>query len=94
MNAPTTAREVRLWHWRKVMTHRQNAKKFSELLAAWEAEHAPLKCPHYRSKMNQQNGIADWHLNAVVALNEFVSGTAEEDEARSKLYGHIPKRGF
>ena len=93
MGGPRTAREVRLWHWRKVMTHRGNAKMFQAQMEAWEIEHAPLKARHSRSKMNQQNGIADWHLNAVQALNEFVSGTAEQDEIESKLYNHIPRRG-
>ena len=75
------------------MTHRGNAKMFQAQMEAWEIEHAPLKARHSRSKMNQQNGIADWHLNAVQALNEFVSGTAEQDEIESKLHNHIPRRG-
>lgn len=75
------------------MTHRANAQGFAKQTEEWEKLYSPLKARHSRSKMNQQNGIADWHLNAVVALNEFVSGTAEEDEAHSKLYNHIPRRG-
>lgn len=82
MKAPTTIREVRLWHWRKVLAFRKVGDDFIEKAKILERKFGFTKRSYYRSKANQNYGKADWHLSAVHALNAaFPEGdTAEQDD--------------
>jgi hypothetical protein len=79
-----TLRELRLWHWRKVMTHRANERRYEADAERWEAKWPGKKCSHSRRMARANKSKADWHLNAVIALNDHfpVGDTAEHDAAR------------
>ena len=64
----TELRALRLWHWRKAMDYRRKARDD-------RASPYSRKC---------HNANADMHIKAVQALNDVVSGTAEQDDIRSK----------
>jgi hypothetical protein len=68
-----TPRELRLWHWHKVIWHRAKANAIREKAGAW-----------YRAKVKQYDCIADFHIKAVQILNDhpaLLETTAEEDAA-------------
>lgn len=83
MGPPKTLRELRLWHWRKVVLHRERAIAAAEDTDRLEALHAPKKFSRVRE--NAQHGVANWHLAAVQVLNDHfpVGDTAERDNARA-----------
>lgn len=79
-----TIRDLRMWHWRKVVTHRSNAERFEkhsrECLAAGTHKKNELRHPDRQARINHR--IANFHLKAVQALNdvpELRSTTAEQD---------------
>ena len=84
MKGPSSPREVRLWHWRKVLGFRKVAREFEEDAKSWEAVNPGKKARYFSSKARQNHGKADWHLSAVQSLNEVVSGTAEQDDKEMK----------
>lgn len=71
MSAPASLRELRLWHWRLVMSNRTKARLLEEDGTHWDKRHARV----FHRK-------ADWHLSAVQVLNDVVSGTAEDDDQK------------
>jgi hypothetical protein len=58
-------RDLRLWHWRIAMRERQAAQD--------------NRCSDYTRKVHDRT--ANFHIKAVQALNDVVSGTAEMDDA-------------
>lgn len=94
MKGPSNIKELRVWHWNKVLSFRAKAREIQVAVDKWEVEHAPLINRYGRSKMNQANGQADWHLSAVQALNEFLPHTtAEDDAAHSPYLSKVLRRG-
>jgi hypothetical protein len=61
-------RALRLWHWQKAMDYRRKAND--------------QRASNYSRKCHNAN--ADMHIKAVQALNDVVSGTAEQDDIRSR----------
>lgn len=64
-------RELRLWHWREVIKHRNRAKlmrSYGQNQSKTIAEMARIA-----------DECANFHMKAVQLLNDHVSGTAEAD---------------
>jgi hypothetical protein len=80
-----TLRELRMWHWRKVLSARAVADRHREKAAGWPRP----ECRWARHMMKQHDRNADFHLSCVVALNDVVSGTAEQDCKDDP--GRVPK---
>lgn len=80
-----TLREVRLWHWRKVLSYREVAQRHDTYADQWEREHPGKVCRFNRTKARNAHREANRHLGAVQALNDcFPMGdTAEQDDNRS-----------
>lgn len=79
MNAST----LRVWHWRKVLYHRNVAEVAASCAEQWEAQHGG-RCSSQRSRAKNNNRNANFHLGAVQVLNdhpECMGSTAEQDDA-------------
>lgn len=70
-----TLRELRLWHWRKVISSRANANKHREAIRYGE-QYPPS---YHQHRVNSSTSIADFHAEAVRALDPYVTGAAELD---------------
>lgn len=68
MGPPRTLRDLRLWHWRLVVSNRASARD--------------MEAQGRQRQARALHGKADWHLSAVQALNDVVSGTAEADDQK------------
>lgn len=64
-------RALRVWHWRIAMNARRAAKCYREQGTVYSNRQAKT-CDRR----------ADFHIKAVQALNDVVSGTAEQDDAK------------
>lgn len=80
---PISVREVRMWHWQRVLNYQAVARKHYAAATALEAEGKSAKAVrNLHSLGKQSDNRADFHLRAVYALNEVPSlqgTTAEED---------------
>ena len=78
-----TARALRLWHWRKVVSYRQRATDAERGAEAWERQHHG-HCRSLRNRARDAHRNADFHLGAVQVLNDQfpVGDTAERDMLR------------
>lgn len=76
---PMTLRALRLHHWRKVLSYRATAQRHNTYADDWEAKNPGKVCRYNRGKGRAMNQRANWHLGAVQALNDVVTGTAEAD---------------
>ena len=65
-----TLRDVRLWHWRKVLNFRGVAARHEAYADQWEAAHPGKKCRHARCQARNATREANRHLGAVQALND------------------------
>lgn len=74
-------RSLRLWHWRKVLALRSVAAAHEAHADQWEQMHPGRPCRHSRSRARSYHRQANFHIGAVQALNDVVSGTAEQDAA-------------
>ena len=81
MNAPVTLREVRLWHWKKVISARKTAEKFDRDAEEWEKRYLGKRSTYSRRMAVQNHSRANWHLKAVQVLNDLfpLGDTAERD---------------
>lgn len=77
-----TLRSLRLWHWRKVLSFRAIALRHEAYADDWERRNPGKACRYSRTKARNAHKTANRHLGAVQALNDVVSGTAEQDAAR------------
>lgn len=79
-----TLRELRLWHWRKVLAYRAAALTEEAAAATWEAEHVGYACRYRRNRARNAHKRANWHLGAVQVLNDHfpLGDTAEQDAAK------------
>lgn len=65
-----TLRELRLWHWNKVVAFRKKATEYEAHAENWEAKYPSKKCCYARNKAKFNHARANWHLRAVQALND------------------------
>lgn len=81
-----TLRELRLWHWNKVLSYRERARKFEKDVEDWEKVHVGFVCRHSRIQAKNAHREANRHLGAVQALNDCfpVGDTVEGDASRAK----------
>lgn len=63
-----TTRELRLWHFRKVLAYLATANDYARDAQQWEATHK-AKCRYSRTMEKNNNRTADFHMAAVEALN-------------------------
>ena len=79
-----TLRDVRLWHWRRVITCRARAHNFEALADLWEKQNPGKVSRYRRTQARAAHKEANNHLGAVQALNVcFPLGDyAEQDAAR------------
>lgn len=81
-----SCREVRMWHWQRVMNYRATARKHMAQIDLMEKEGKGQKAiRNVASLARQANGRADFHLKCVQAMNDIPSllgTTAEYDCAR------------
>jgi hypothetical protein len=76
-----TLAELRVWHWRRVLSYRD----LEHACAAKAAKHERLnggRCSYWRSKERNAYTRANWHIGAVQTLNDIPSlhaTTAEQD---------------
>lgn len=66
-----TLKELRIWHWKKVLSARKRA----------DQKRTISKTPtgHYASEAIQADRLANFHLGCVQALNDVLPGTAQQD---------------
>lgn len=76
---PMTLRRLRLWHWRKVLAHRDLARAHEQHAVLWEEQNPGKKNRYARGRARHYDKTANFHLGAVQALNDVVDGTAEQD---------------
>lgn len=78
-----TARALRLWHWRKVVSFRKRATDAERVADAWEQKHGG-RCGSMRNRARDAHRNAHFHLGAVQVLNDQfpVGDTAERDMLR------------
>lgn len=88
MKSPKDLRELRLWHWRKVMSFREAANLQWKEARERKEKHPDHEPRYMNSRARQNDRRADWHLNVVVMLNDFVDGTAEDDN-KDRRYEQI-----
>lgn len=69
-----TLTELRVWHWKSVLASRKRARKCEtdEKIAQKGLIWCKIRSKHFHKQ-------ADFHLGAVQALNDILSGTAEGD---------------
>lgn len=87
LGPPRTLRELRLWHWRKVVTHRAKAMRHEARDAAWHERHPQYPRPR-GADARAEHRIADWHLTAVQTLNAYFPDpldTAERDDSNGRI---------
>jgi hypothetical protein len=61
-------RSLRLWHWKRALAHRRSADTYR------------AGTTRYAKEQTARNDCrANFHIGAVQLLNDYVSGTAEED---------------
>lgn len=79
---PMDLRQLRLWHWNKVVSYRDLAMRHDAYAAELEkVSTLPALDRYNRSRARNAHKRANWHLGAVQALNDVVTGTAERDAA-------------
>lgn len=78
--AIVTAKDLRMWHWRKVLTHRKAAEFHAKIFYAPNT--GKVEGTYRWRMMRQNNKQADFHLSAVQILNDhpdLIGTTAEQD---------------
>lgn len=79
---PMTLRKLRLWHWNKTKSFREVERRQYAIALSWEQKNPTFgQCTCARNKMRAAKRNANFHLGCVQALNDVVSGYAEQDEA-------------
>lgn len=79
------ARELRVWHWRKVVMARAKERYHEQAAELWECAHPGRRASFDRNRATAAHGIANWHLSAVQVLNDHpdcAGTTAEQDAPR------------
>lgn len=80
-----TLKELRVWHWQKLLQARIQQRKHEEIAAAFVAgPHKigisnTLRAARSLDTAKRYGHKASLHLGAVQALNDVVPGTAEQD---------------
>lgn len=71
-----TLRELRMWHWRELLNERRLQNKFEERARSANPGYY-FNTNNGHAKRHKQQ--ASLHLGAVQALNDVLTGTAEQD---------------
>lgn len=78
-----TLRELRMWHWKQCLDYRRCAKAIRE--AAEDKRCSRHTRAAKLADADSHDRIADHHMKAVQCLNDFLTGTAEQDCHRVKV---------
>lgn len=70
-----TLRELRMWHWRRLLVCRAGERKHEAELASDQSRNRS----YHEQRLRYARQNADFHLKAVQALNMVCQGTAEQD---------------
>lgn len=88
--AAMSCRDVRMWHWHKVVSFRAKGRKHEARVEELKAQGVVATAlRHDTSQARQAHGRADFHLKCVQAMNDIPSlqgSTAEQDYARFEKY--------
>lgn len=71
-----TLKELRMYHWDQVMSKRATANRTEARITDHCGSH---NRSYFKRTAAAAHKVANFHLGAVQALNDFVEGTAEHD---------------
>lgn len=81
-------RELRLWHWRRALKHRENQTRHLKAADEWGSlegtKSQRAEMTHNLRRARAEGRLADFHISAVQALNDCFPDpldTAEKDAA-------------
>lgn len=75
-------RRLRMWHWRKVMTARTNEHRHRDAAEKWERQYG-RRCGSSRHQERANYNLANFHLKAVMALNDVLTDTTAETDCNN-----------